>query len=61
MEALSDKNVLKAIQHPFSIISSNSAGYDLAHAETKNLIHPRSFRTFPKVFTEYMQREKTIS
>jgi N-acyl-D-amino-acid deacylase len=61
MEALSDKNVLKAIQHPFSIISSNGAGYDLAHAETGDLVHPRSFGTFPKVFAEYVRREKAIS
>lgn len=61
MEVLSDKNVLKAIQHPFSIISSNGAGYDLAHAETGDLVHPRSFGTFPKVFAEYVRREKAIS
>ena len=61
MEVLSEKNVLKAIQHPFSIISSNGAGYDLAHRETGDLVHPRNFGTFPKVFAQYVRREKALS
>jgi len=61
MEVLSPKNVLKAIQHPFSIISSNGAGYDLAHKETGDLVHPRNFGTFPKVFAQYVRREKALS
>lgn len=61
MEVLSEKNVLKAIQHPFSIISSNGVGYDLAHAETGDLVHPRNFGTFPKVFAEYVRRQKALS
>lgn len=61
MEVLSERNVLKAIQHPFSIISSNGAGYDLAHATTGDLVHPRNFGTFPKVFAQYVRREKALS
>lgn len=61
MEVLSEKNVLKAIQHPFSIISSNGAGYDLAHRATGDLVHPRNFGTFPKVFAQYVRREKVLS
>lgn len=61
MEVLSEKNVLKAIQHPFSIISSNGVGYDLAHKETGDLVHPRNFGTFPKVFAEYVRRQKALS
>ncbi len=61
MEVLSEKNVLKAIQHPFSIISSNGAGYDLKHRETGDLVHPRNFGTFPKVFAQYVRREKALS
>lgn len=61
MEVLSEKNVIKAIQHPFSIISSNGAGYDLAHRETGDLVHPRNFGTFPKVFAEYVRRQKVLS
>ncbi len=61
MEVLSEKNVLKAIQHPFSIISSNGVGYDLAHRETGDLVHPRNFGTFPKVFAEYVRKQKALS
>lgn len=61
MEALSEKNVLKAIQHPFSIISSNGVGYNIAHRETGDLVHPRNFGTFPKVFAEYVRKQKALS
>lgn len=61
LELLSEKNVLKAIQHPFSIISSNGVGYDTAHAATGELVHPRNFGTFPKVFAEYVRKEKALS
>ncbi len=61
LEALSEKNVLRAIQHPFSIISSNGVGYDLAHKETGDVVHPRSFGTFPKVFSQYVRKEKALS
>jgi N-acyl-D-amino-acid deacylase len=61
MEVLSEKNVLKAIQHPFSVISSNGVGYDLAHKATGDLVHPRNFGTFPKVFAEYVRRQKALS
>lgn len=61
MEVLSEKNVRKAIQHPFSIISSNGVGYDLAHKETGDLVHPRNFGTFPKVFAQYVREEKSLS
>lgn len=61
MEVLSEKNVIKAIQHPFSIISSNGAGYELTHAETGDLVHPRNFGTFPKVLAEYVRNQKILS
>jgi len=61
MEVLSEKNVLKAIKHPFSIISSNGVGYSLSHAETGDLLHPRNFGTFPKIFAQYVRNEKVLS
>ena len=60
-EVLSEKNVLKAIQHPFSIISSNGVGYGALHAKTGELVHPRNFGTFPKVFSEYVRNQKALS
>lgn len=61
MEVLSEKNVRKAIKHPFSIISSNGVGYGISHAETGDLLHPRNFGTFPKVFSEYVRKEQVLS
>ncbi|OGI21308.1 MAG: hypothetical protein A2808_01430 [Candidatus Moranbacteria bacterium RIFCSPHIGHO2_01_FULL_55_24] len=61
LEVLSPKNVLRAIQHPFSIISSNGAGYSIAHKATGDLVHPRNFGTFPKVFAEYVREKKALS
>ncbi|MBI2439120.1 MAG: D-aminoacylase [Candidatus Moranbacteria bacterium] len=61
IEALSEKNIAKAIQHPFSIISSNGVGYNIQHADTGELVHPRNFGTFPKVLSEYVREKKELS
>ncbi len=61
MDVLSERNVLKAIQHPFSIISSNGVGYGVAHAQSGDLVHPRNFGTFPKVFAKYVREDKALS
>ncbi len=61
LEVLSGKNVRDAIQHPFSIISSNGAGYSEEHKKTGELVHPRSFGTFPKVLALYVREEKVLS
>jgi N-acyl-D-aspartate/D-glutamate deacylase len=61
LEVLSPKNVADAIQNPFSIISSNGSGYSIEHKGTGELVHPRSFGTFPKVLREYVREEKILS
>ncbi|MGB4943443.1 MAG: D-aminoacylase, partial [Candidatus Moraniibacteriota bacterium] len=61
LETLSEKNVQKAIRHPFSIVSSNGSGYNLGHAETGEHVHPRNFGTFPRVFAEYVRRQQSLS
>lgn len=61
LEVSSPENVMKAVQHPFSIISSNGVGYDKEHMATGDLVHPRSFGTFPKVFAEYVRLRQAIS
>jgi N-acyl-D-amino-acid deacylase len=61
MELLSEKNVTRAIQNPFSIISSNGAGYPVEHSETGELVHPRSFGTFPRVLGKYVREMKILS
>jgi N-acyl-D-amino-acid deacylase len=59
MDVLSEKNVDKGVQNPFSIISSNGSGYDVAHKESGEVVHPRSFGSFPRVLATYV-REKGV-
>ncbi len=61
LEVLSEENVVKAVRHPFSIISSNGAGYKKEHRGTGELVHPRNFGTFPKVLAEYVREKKILS
>jgi N-acyl-D-aspartate/D-glutamate deacylase len=61
LEVSSEKNIRKAIQNPFSIISSNGVGYGKGHEAQSGRVHPRNFGTFPKVFAEYVRKEKILS
>ena len=61
LEVSSEKNVMKAIRDPFSIISSNGVGYGTEYGKTGERVHPRNFGTFPKVFAEYVRKEKILS
>lgn len=54
-QALHEENVARAIAHPFSVITSNSAGYSEAHRTSGAVIHPRSFGAFPHVLAEYVK------
>ena len=61
LDCLSEDNVRKAIKHPLSIIASDGAGYDIAHKETGELVHPRCFGTFPKVLGKYVREENLLT
>ncbi len=61
MDVLSEKNVNKAVRNPFSIISSNGAGYSVEHRQTGELVHPRSFGTFPRVLYKYVRESGILS
>lgn len=61
MEILNEKDVRKIIKHPLSMIATNGAGYDLKHAETGEMVHPRSFGTFIKVLSEYVLKNRLLS
>ncbi|GBE16901.1 D-aminoacylase [bacterium BMS3Abin15] len=61
MAVLSEKNMIKAIRHPFSIISSNGSGYSIDHKKSGELVHPRNFGSFPKVLAEYVRDKKILS
>lgn len=61
MEVLSENNVQKAIIHPLSIISSNASGYSIGHRDSGELVHPRSFGTFPRVLKKYVSEKKILT
>jgi N-acyl-D-amino-acid deacylase len=61
MDVLNEKQVDKAILNPFSMISSNGSGYDIEHQETGEVVHPRSFGTFPRIFAKYVKGRDVIS
>lgn len=61
LDALSEDNVERAIRHPFSIVSTNGAGYPLAHAKTGEMVHPRCFGAFPRVLFRYVREKKMLS
>jgi N-acyl-D-amino-acid deacylase len=61
MEVVSEENIEKAIQHPFSIISTNGSGYSTDYEKTGERVHPRSFGTFPLVLSRYVNEKKLLS
>lgn len=61
MDALSEKNMVKAVQNPFSIIASNGAGYNIEHAKSGELVHPRNFGAFPRVLANYVRDKNKVS
>ncbi len=61
MDVLSEKNVVKALQNPFSIVASNGAGYNLKHKDSGELVHPRNFGAFPRVLAYYVREKNKLS
>ena len=61
LDCLGEENVKKAIAHPLAIIASDGAGYDIAHKDTGEIVHPRCFGTFPRVLGKYVREEKLLT
>ncbi len=61
LNATSEQNIEKVIQHPFSIISTNGSGYSAKHEATGENVHPRCFGTFPRVLARYVREKKLLS
>lgn len=60
LDAISEQNIEKELQHPFSIVSTNGTGYPLAHMKTGEGIHPRCFGAFPRVLFRYVRERKLL-
>jgi N-acyl-D-amino-acid deacylase len=50
---MSEENVQKAIKHPFSIVASDGAGYDLKYKKIGDMPHPRAFGAFSRFLRKY--------
>jgi len=61
MDCLDEENVKKAIKHPLSIIASDGSGYGESFKKGGELVHPRSFGSFPKVLRKYVREEKLLT
>ncbi len=61
IESLSEHNIRHGLQHPFAIVSSNGSGYSLQSQSSGEMVHPRSFGTFPRVLGRYVRDEKILS
>lgn len=61
MEVLDEENVRMALKHPLSFIASNGAGYSVNHKSTGEVVHPRSFGTFSKLFSQYVRTSGILS
>ena len=60
-DALCEENVVRALESPYSIVTSNSPGYTIS-PQTINLnVHPRSFGAFPRLLSRYVNERKTLS
>lgn len=61
MDVLSDKNIDLALAHPASVIATNGSGYRDDHGKTGEMVHPRSFGTFPRVLARYVLGKRILS
>lgn len=61
MEVLSEENIEKALKHPASIVATNGSGYRDDHGKTGEVVHPRSFGTFPRILAGYVLGKRILS
>lgn len=62
IDTLSEENVKMGLSNSLGFVASDSAGYDISYAKTKNdLVHPRCFGAFPRFLRKYVEDEHVIS
>jgi N-acyl-D-aspartate/D-glutamate deacylase len=60
MDVLSEENIEKALIHPAAIVSTNGSGYNDLHGKTGEIVHPRSFGTFPRILSKYVLGKRIL-
>ena len=61
IEALSEKNIVTALKNPYALVASNGVGYNAQHANTGDVVHPRCFGAFPRVFSHYVKNAPELN
>ncbi|MFO0703038.1 MAG: amidohydrolase family protein, partial [Candidatus Andersenbacteria bacterium] len=56
---VNEEHVRQLLVHPRGIVGTDAAGYDLRYRG--ELVHPRSFGTFPRVVAKYVRDELLLS
>jgi N-acyl-D-amino-acid deacylase len=54
-----DEDVRRLLAHARSVVGTDAAGYDLRYRG--ELVHPRSFGTFPRVIAKYVRDERLLT
>lgn len=57
--AMSDENVARMIARPWVVIGSDAGGYD--PDTTTDLVHPRSYGTYPRVLGKYVRDDGVLT
>lgn len=62
LDILDKENLEEKIKNKNSIITTNGSGYNKDNLnEVYHIVHPRSFGTFPKFFSEYVRKNDVLN
>ncbi len=61
LDALSEENIVRGLESPYSVVTSNSPGYTITQEVQDLQVHPRSFGAFPRLFNRYVKERNTLS
>lgn len=61
VDNLSEENIIKEMRNEFSVFGSDSAGYGMDFFKSGELVHPRSFGSFPRILGRYVREKKVLS
>jgi dihydroorotase/N-acyl-D-amino-acid deacylase len=57
--AMSDENVARMLARPWVVVGSDAGGHD--PDTTTELVHPRSYGTFPRVLGKYVRSDRVLT
>jgi len=60
-EVIKEENLEDLIKRKYAVVASDGVGYSLKEKIKKDLPHPRSFGSFPKVFSSFVKEKEVLS